>query len=759
MTGISAFLPRRDKRSKSRNAFPSKWRIPLRSNVAPTADQKLFAPLKLFSVDKSDLSHTIDIGKEDLKIEEIQSQLLKLGVTVLGESQIRYALRSEISHGDVDEALEFLVLLEDSLHGIINSYNPSIKLLGAENRNGVTCYLDALLFAMFARLDSFEVILHGSYDDEHEPQQNLSMLLRLWVNLLRSGKLITKDITKQVQDALAQCGWHDAAQSQQQDVSEAFTFITEQLNLPLLTLKMDIFHTGKEEAGNDHKYINERLLQVAIPTETADSKSITLEDCLEAYFNNQIAVKRYLDRKYTEMSVYSTDSVTKDGLSYIETSDLETSPTSDSPISRSFSGSTKVTDPPVYMSHTPSPIHLKAHTRSSSIIVNRFIPEDNSNEGGDNTNAVTPNRLRRGTFRKEVLLPAWQMFSLIPWYTDSVRCHDAASAVDFSSKRPILGICLKRYSVLPNGNTVRLDTFVDIPIEIGLPYFIQDDEMEDGGPLYRNFKLSLQSAICHRGNSIESGHYIALARGTPSDNHDGSMSCRHWMRFDDLTDERITIVDIESAIREESPYLLFYRIVPIDSDSESASRARPSSSYGEPGSSAKVSSKSSLEGIYSITSVVDGGSDAKSNGASPETNLNQRSDANALSDLNSTKTVPENGKEAASGGEEGVCSTSSCRSLPILKDSSSASQNELELGNNDVPHSHSTSMNGTIITVEPIPDGDFEMNGTDSFDGEKRKKSKHAKVYKENTQKVPKHKNHHSLKKRGGKLERECIVI
>lgn len=91
----------------------------------------------------------------------------------------------------MNEAYELLILLDDSLHGILRFYKPSIKLLGAENRNGVTCYLDALLFAMFARLDCFEAILYNSFDDE--PRQNLSVLLRLWVNLLRSGKLITTD--------------------------------------------------------------------------------------------------------------------------------------------------------------------------------------------------------------------------------------------------------------------------------------------------------------------------------------------------------------------------------------------------------------------------------------------------------------------------------------------------------------------------------------------------------------------------------------
>lgn len=94
----------------------------------------------------------------------------------------------------MDKALEVLLLLEDSIEGIIKEYSRSTKLLGAENRMGVTCYLDALLFAMFARLDCFEAILYTSFPDE--PRRKLSVLLRLWVNLLRSGKLITTDLVR-----------------------------------------------------------------------------------------------------------------------------------------------------------------------------------------------------------------------------------------------------------------------------------------------------------------------------------------------------------------------------------------------------------------------------------------------------------------------------------------------------------------------------------------------------------------------------------
>ena len=84
------------------------------------------------------------------------------------------------------------MLLNDSEEGIIRSYDPKIKLLGAINREGVTCYLDALLFAMFARLGSFEAMLYKNFEDP--PRKRLATLLRLWVNTLRAGKLITTDI-------------------------------------------------------------------------------------------------------------------------------------------------------------------------------------------------------------------------------------------------------------------------------------------------------------------------------------------------------------------------------------------------------------------------------------------------------------------------------------------------------------------------------------------------------------------------------------
>lgn len=162
------------------------------------------------------------------------------------------------------------------------------------------------------------------------------------------------------------------------------------------------------------------------------------------------------------------------------------------------------------------------------------------------------------------------------WYTDNTPRNDAQVAAHFSSKRPLLGICLKRYTFTTDGKAIRLDTYIDIPTEIALPHFIQDDNMDENGPTFGNFKLSLQAIVCHRGNSVDSGHYIAIVRGTSPNvasptssdgfNQPSPETPRHWMRFDDLAMQRVTLVDIDQALKTESPYLLFYQILPIDQD-------------------------------------------------------------------------------------------------------------------------------------------------------------------------------------------------
>lgn len=128
------------------------------------------------------------------KVKELKTRIDEAGFLGVKDSQILRALRSTFADGDENKAFTYIEIMERSISGEVFPYQPGIKLLGAVNRNGTTCWMDSLLFAMFGRLDSFQAILYNAFPPEQAHKLRLAAALRLWVNLLRSGQLITVDI-------------------------------------------------------------------------------------------------------------------------------------------------------------------------------------------------------------------------------------------------------------------------------------------------------------------------------------------------------------------------------------------------------------------------------------------------------------------------------------------------------------------------------------------------------------------------------------
>lgn len=95
----------------------------------------------------------------------------------------------------------------------------------------------------------------------------------------------------------------------------------------------------------------------------------------------------------------------------------------------------------------------------------------------------------------------------------------------------------------------------------------------DSNGLSTEYKLVLQSVVCHRGDSLQSGHYITFARVAPKlliDNRRHNFDPppdyeeAQWVLFDDLEETRVTYVDnFKEALKAEMPYLLFYQVVPM----------------------------------------------------------------------------------------------------------------------------------------------------------------------------------------------------
>ncbi|KAH6715259.1 ubiquitin C-terminal hydrolase family protein [Leptodontidium sp. MPI-SDFR-AT-0119] len=517
------------------------------------------------------------------KVQAVKQRLKQEGHSDIKEEHINFALATSNADGSVEKAVQMLLIFQQSLDGVIKPYSPDVYMRGAINRNSVTCYIDSLLFAMFGKLNSFEPIILRGFEDE--PKRRLAAILRVYVNMLRQGILIHTDITEQLQKALAECGWQDAMSPDQQDVSEAFNQLASILELPLLSLKVDLFHVGRDDDPDDHKIIQERLLDVAVPDEPPPGKpTVRLEDCLESYFNNRVTVMRRLERSNTNSSLKPSSSHYEEkgeasALSHINVnvSELNWS-TPDTPITPGT---------PL----TPNLSRDGGRDRATSIIRHVVIPEEGSScaaventtvevEGSNDVDSgpnPSGSSMRKGSTRKEVMMPAWQFFNLIPWSTDNQTKDNAAVAAHFSSK-PVLGICLKRYGVV-DGRPVRKNTLIDIPLDIRLPHFINDNgDVDEDGPLIGQFKLSLQSVVCHRGTSTSMGHYISFIRGTTpivdgdsrssrklSDaNRPPNYSEERWIKSDDLACPRVITVDIETALKNEMPYLLFYQVQPYE---------------------------------------------------------------------------------------------------------------------------------------------------------------------------------------------------
>ena len=223
--------------------------------------------------------------------------------------------------------------------------------------------------------------------------------------------------TEHIQQALAECGWKEAARLEQQDTSEAFAFIADALQLPLLALQMDLFHQGMGDV-DDHKVVHERFLNLPIPPDT-EGKGIKLEDCMEAYFNNKVDVLRdsLEEKKAAEKPALSPQST----MGVVHEDEVETPHvvTESEQLQRRWTTQGDVVQSPVSVSN-PDPAPSASRARSTSII-QRFVVND-KNSTAPPADAETRSLLQRAkrtgsTMVKAITIPAWQFYRLIRQFT------------------------------------------------------------------------------------------------------------------------------------------------------------------------------------------------------------------------------------------------------------------------------------------------------------------------------------------------------
>ncbi|KAI9489877.1 ubiquitin carboxyl-terminal hydrolase-domain-containing protein [Zychaea mexicana] len=372
------------------------------------------------------------------------------------EDKLRSLL--EDNNWNLKRAMAELNDCEEAYHGLLHGPPPANEsLLGCENDGGTSCYIDALLFAMYTSLTAFDPLLTTDTSSGQAAKRDLQTSLRLFVNIMRNGQLVKKHIVRRLRKSLEEAAWRGRNERgfwKQEDASELLLFLTETFDLPFLPFQMRLFHGANRDVDDD-RVTTDRVLSLSIPSDT--TKVLRLEDILFEHFYNSIVtgVKRQVD--WHEAQSHSPPG----------------SPTS--AISTS--------------SIAKNNIIFKEHQRQQEIAVNAWQVLE--------------------------LLPFYSGIS-----EQGVRIESQNQGA-FPDSRMVLPIILKRYRCTALGRYIKDQRSVIIPPDIHFNKFLNqnaEDPVCDTCGRKVEGVMRLRSVVCHKGSSPHSGHYIAYSRTVDRDN-------------------------------------------------------------------------------------------------------------------------------------------------------------------------------------------------------------------------------------------------
>ncbi|KAI9650398.1 hypothetical protein NHQ30_000412 [Ciborinia camelliae] len=571
MNGVGRLVGRKDKDGSSHKRDKSREiKVGEKSTAKKTRSMSdVFTSIFRDSNRKASKSEKEE-HEEREKVASLRRFFQNEGRNDVNDEQIIFCLNSKFAKGDAEKARLFLVVIQESLSGIVYPFDPLTNMLGAENPTA-TCWLDSFLCSLFSVPTQFQDLLIVSYEDPSK--QKLIQLIRLWVNLLRKGILIEVSITDRILDSLHECGWDDLDRTKHQDPTEAHMKIGDILNWPMLKLRVDLQHGGIESTQDDHKTSQERTVPVSIPTNYSGLGRVTLEECIEDSLNSHVQVCRCIEPSPPE-STRNYDE--KPILEHVEITEAES------------------TIAP------PSPLEIVTQTHSQNQLVREITHERKSLY-----RSMSRISTRSKGIGREVTIPALQAYTLflrpypnlyhlnsnitqpkivpilidnIAWSaTDPPPISNQELAHRFHKHKPMIGFDLKRYGVGSDGiSTVRINTPVDIPSEMRIPYFV-DEGVSHDVPISERYKLVLRSMICHKGDTIHSGHYTSVFRlnleadgdwdsERPNDSGEPpEYAEERWMVHDDIADKRVQRADINAALNDDEygmPVTLWYELVP-----------------------------------------------------------------------------------------------------------------------------------------------------------------------------------------------------
>ncbi|CAG8443182.1 8771_t:CDS:2 [Scutellospora calospora] len=279
---------------------------PLKRTRSPVSRIKDSINYYLFPNSGKDSTQLVEltVSEQESKIDQLRTYLEELGHPLETLQLENLLVRNSWNVMEVADYCKDLVEAEE---GLVLDIQKDVIMLGSENDRFTSCYIDSLMFAMFARTRAFDGMLF--IQQEGRNVRSLQTHLRLFVNRLRTGKHINAHMVKQLRESMFDCGWIGKDESEnptQEDASELFLFLSCLYELPYLPLEIHLFHGGSKDP-NDERVITERLIQVAIPGDPHDETPVSLEEVLVTHFHDSVVsgIKRFSvdDSEQTEIPV------------------------------------------------------------------------------------------------------------------------------------------------------------------------------------------------------------------------------------------------------------------------------------------------------------------------------------------------------------------------------------------------------------------------------------------------------------------------
>ncbi|KAJ3226321.1 hypothetical protein HK099_005152 [Clydaea vesicula] len=523
-------------------------------------------------------------------------------------------LLSTTGSEDVNKITELLqklnwdkVKAEKELLSLCSVPKDASTLKGCENA-GNTCYIDAVLFAMLATNSNYDFLL-----TKKNPSP-LIIKLRLLTNQLRSGVLLKKEFMEELRESFIKSGWqgglHDSPRQRrltdkifksfttpytksQMDASEFLSFLSDILRIPFMVFYETFFHGGKEEV-DDHKVLTQRTIEISIEETESNFQKILLNHFTNNYVNG---IKRFVEiEQYNSQPFYSEfvgggyQSLRKRGITLSSKSE---SVALDTPSFQKRNNSLNTTSSNIAI-RTPSILknddndsvnnssifhgsNAVIHAPDESSLFNCSpqsyspVDQDRSFSSVDvlpsydsfcKSSVVSPsNEKQENTNNISMFVDGWRSMFLLPYLTFQNETGDSFSPTELDDTsdiaKHVVPIIIKRYK-FENGLSSKTEIKLDIPFELDITKFVLVDNLAADSEKNNipsnvsiNFILKLRSAVCHLGNSTQSGHYISY----------GQLENGTWLKHDDFKGVKVKTDDEVKVELGTNGYILFYELL------------------------------------------------------------------------------------------------------------------------------------------------------------------------------------------------------